>query len=1236
MDKNILKKFAIESRQDLMEKIKNKIKTFYVDEEFKNEQKGELYILSNEKHSLNLTYEEYKKRELLIKRIKELSLEQVIEEAAYTWFNRIIAIRYMEINDMLPLTRDNQSLGIRVLSSKDNTTDPEILKFSNLMNPELDIDFKKEKYVELKDDNEKFKYVLLLVCKKLGRVIPQVFDGVTDYIDILIPDNLLNDTGFVTKVINEVPESNYTQVEIIGWLYQYYNQTEKDRVISAKKAYKKNEIPYATQLFTPDWIVKYMVENSLGRYWVEHNGDGALYPSDNLYPSDDLYPSDPITNKWKYFIKDNIESKEGKLNPTEITFIDPCCGSGHILVYAFEVFYQIYLQVGYNKKDIPELILKNNLYGLDIDDRAGQLSILSVLLKAREYDKQIFSKDIVRNINVMSIQESNSISQSIIDNINDENSKNQAQYLLDNFKNAKEIGSLLILEDKDYSELEKNIYDDTTLFVIELKEKLLPIIKIARMLSKKYDITVTNPPYMNQTSMSEELKQYIKIHYKNFKTDLFSTFIIRNSLMTKENSYLGFMTPMVWMFISSYELLRTYILENLNISSLIQLEYSALEEATVPICTFILTKSKEVVNGIYFRLSDFIGGMRVQEKRYLNILKQEDESYMFAKNSSDFQKIPGCPIAYWISDNVLKAFENRKMSNVAVAKCGMGTSDNNRFLRRWYEVNYLNIGFYYHTIQETEDCKYRWIPYDKGGEYRKWYGNKNYVVNFYNNGMDIREATKNASGGRVVGTEYYFKPHISWGSITSSDISFRYFNDGFIFDSATNAVFLNHNDELNYILGYLNSKLIKDWTKIINPTLNFTVTDFLKLPYITEVKNKDLVDKIVNISINLSKNDWDSFETSWDFKKHPLLEFIDSMPGLHDSNVKVPPTHLKIVKNNYGEECFIADELPMRASISDSFRKWEEYTEKQFNTLKKNEEELNKIFIDIYGLQDELTPEEEDKDVTIRKADQEREIKSLISYAVGCMFGRYSLNKDGLIYAGGDFDQIYKKYKKEEDSWAGASLANYRVLNDNGKEIDLSFEVDNDNVIPITDEAYFGDDIVERFKKFISVVYGEETLNENLDFIAETLGKKGTETNEDTIRRYFVNDFFNDHVKIYQKRPIYWLFDSGKKNGFKALIYMHRYNENLVPKIRLDYLHRMQTTYEKLLSDINYKLTTELSMTDKKEVQKRQADLNAKLQEIKEYDEKIAHIANQRISIDLDDGVKVNYEKFKDILAKIK
>ena len=1171
MDKAILKKFAIESRQELMDKIKNKISLFYVDEDFKNEQKGDIYILSNEKHSLSLTNTEFKKRELLVKRIKELSLEQVIEEAAYTWFNRIIAIRYMEINDMLPLTKDNQSLGIRVLSSKDNTPDPEILKFSNLVNSELDIDFKKEKYVELKDDNEKFKYVLLLVCKKLGKVIPQVFDGTTDYIDLLIPDNLLKDAGFIAKVINEVPESNYNQVEIIGWLYQYYNQLEKDRVISAKKNYKKSEIAYATQLFTPDWIVKYMVENSLGKFWKKHS-DFDITPQN-----------------WKYYIDD--ETPKGEIcNPNEITFIDPCCGSGHILVYAFEIFYQIYLQAGYNKNNIAELILENNLFGLDIDDRAGQLSILSILLKAREYDKNIFNKDIAKRLNVLSIQESNSISDTLINNIQLEKNRENAIYLIEKFKNAKEIGSLLLLNNNDYEELKREVENDNTIFGIELREKLLPIIKIAKILTKKYDVVVTNPPYMNKGSMSDNLKKYIFKNYANYKTDLFSAFIINNIRLTKKDCYLGFMTPYVWMFISSYEELRNYLFENVRIDSLIQLEYSAFEEAVVPICSFVLKNDKEDLLGKYIRLSDYRGGMKVQEEKYLEIINNKKENY-FITDMNKMKNIPGKPISYWLSNKMFLTFNNPKVADFTFPKAGVVTGNDNFFIKLWFEINNTEICF----KKRNEYGKYH--LFQKGGSFRRWYGNREYVIalsNLYNDKLvnnSVRRGDK----------EFYFRKGIGWSQIGSNvEKSFRKIDDS-VCGTATPTLYLKNDKYYNYMLALLNTKYSEILVNIFNPTLNLLTTDVGNIPFIINENNIGIIDELVEDNILIAKEDWDSFETSWDFAKHPLLKSISKV-----------------------------------STIRDSLANWNTYTYQQRSRLKHNEEELNKIFINIYGLNDELTPEVEDKDITIRKEDKVRDIKSFISYAVGCMFGRYSLDNDGLIYAGGDFDNVYQKYKNADGGWAGSSLSNYKYLNDNGNEIELSFEVDNDNIIPITDEAYFSDDIVERFKIFIKTVYGDNTFNENMDFIAEALGKKGTETSEETIRRYFVNDFFNDHVKMYQKRPIYWLLDSGKKNGFKALVYMHRYNENLIPKARLDYLHRVQTTYEKLLSDVNYKLTTDLSMTDKKEAKNRQTNLMAKLQEIKEYDEKIAHIANQRISIDLDDGVKVNYEKFKDILAKIK
>lgn len=1136
MDKSILKKFAIESRQDLMNKVSNKIKTFFVNEEFKKEQKGEVYLLSNEKHSLSLTKEENDKRDLLIKRIKELTLEQVIEEAAYTWFNRIIAIRYMEINDMLPLTKNNSSLGIRVLSSKDNTPDPEILKFTNLTNPDLDIDFKREKYIELKDDNEKFKYILLLICKKLGKVIPQVFDGVTDYIDILIPDNLLNDAGFITKIINDVPEENYNQVEIIGWLYQYYNQTEKDRVMAQKTAHKKNEIPYATQIFTPDWIVKYMVDNSLGKYLIEHF---QTIKKENL--------------KLKYYVENDEEIDSTKLKINDIKFIDPCSGSGHILLYAFEVFYKAYTELGYPSNEISEQIMKYNLYGLDIDDRAGQLSVLSVILKAREYDKQIFNKSVIDKLNIMSIKESNSININNYKDFLDEISLIKVQNLIEIFYDAKEKGSLLKLKNENYDELKEKIEKDESIFSIELKDKLLPIIKISELLTQKYDIIVTNPPYMSNGSMSSNLKKYLEKNYKNGKNDFCTAFMLLNNI--KENGYLSMINQQSWMFLGGFENLRKEILERYNIKTFLHLGIGTFG-ADFGTCSFVMKNSNEKNDSIFIRLCDFKSSNQKEEQLF-------NKKLYYYINQHYFSSIPGNTLSYWITEKMIKIFEKNKKLNEYYFSGGRNkTHNDDKYIRLHWE------------IQESSK---KWVQYAKGGEYRKWYGNIYYVVNW-----DEEAKKEYKSHGGLLKEEYKNNEGMTWSIVTSYKPSFRLKDKGVVFSSVSPTI-MNDYKFNYYILGLLNSIVTEKMLELINSTLATNVSDVLALPVIFNEEKTNVIDNLVKCNIDLSKEDWNSFETSIDFTKHPLLKPMSKV-----------------------------------SKIRDSIANWNTYTYQQRSLLKHNEEELNKIFIDIYGLNDELTPEVDDKDITIRKEDKVRDIKSLISYAVGCMFGRYSLDEDGLIYAGGEFD--IKKYK--------------------------TFKVDMDNIIPITDEAYFSDDIVERFKTFIKTIFGDGTFNENMDFIAETLGKKGTETSEETIRRYFVNDFFNDHCKIYQKRPIYWLLDSGKKNGFKALIYIHRYSKDLVATIRTKYIPKVQTTYEKLLSDVEYKLSTDLSLADKKEMEKKKIELNGKIQEVKEYYEMIANVANKMIDIDLDDGVVVNYAKFtylnpktnkeESILGKIK
>ena len=1150
MDKNVLKKFAIESRQELMSKVANKIKTFYIDEDFSKQQNGDIIVLLNEKHSLSLSKKEYEDREKLKTRIKELGLEQVIEEAAYTWFNRIIAIRYMEIHDYLPLTKDNQSLGIRVLSSKDNTPNPEIMKFTNLVNPELDIDFKKEKYIELKDDNKKFEYILLLICKKLGKVIPQVFDGVTDYIDLLLPDNLLNDSGYITKLINDVSEQDYKEVEIIGWLYQFWNTEVFNKIYDgdmSRKKLSKYELPAATQLFTPDWVVRYMVENSLGKYWMEHSHQKSLM------------------NDMKYYIGCN-SIFVNEIKPEEIKCIDPCSGSGHILIYYFELLYKIYLSYGYRKQIIPRLILENNIYGMDIDDRAGQLSVLSVLLKAREYDKNIFN---IKNVdlNIISLKESsnemiNWIKMSGYTDI----IKDKALKLINDFKYIKEIGSLLKIEkdECDYKDLEEQIAIDDSIIGIQLKKYFFPLIKQYKLLTQKYDIVVTNPPYLSNARMGNILCEYVKKEYANSKLDMCVAFI--DAALNKycvENGYIGFITTKSWMYIQSFEKFRTFIIENYQFESIVDFGTELFDGKIghLPIVAWVNKVAKPNSEIIAVKLSDFCYAKRTEKKKeFFN------KNNYFYISQSNLKIIPGNPLAYWIADNLIEDFEKENLSDYANVITGMTTGNNDLYLKLWYEVKSNRINF---RCLREEDIDYNnapWIPYSKGGNRRKWFGNYDYVVNWSKNNEFNRSKTTLK--------HLYFKKALTWPFI-GGKFSARILDEGFLWDVAGSPCFVNDDKYYYYILGFLNSVIADECLNLINPTINRQAVDLSKLPIIINDEYLAEINNLVKKNIDLSKDDWNSYEISWNFARNKIVR--------KSSNDKI--------KN-----------------IQEAINKIAKENEIDFLIIKNNEEQLNKIYLKIYNLEKDYSSLLEEKDITINKCLQIDEIKAFISYAVGCMFGRYSLDEEGLIYAGGDFD--INRYK--------------------------TFNVDTDNIIPITDEAYFSDDIVERFKTFIKTVYGNNTFNENMDFIAEALGKKGTETSEETIRRYFVNDFFNDHVKMYQKRPIYWLLDSGKKNGFKALIYMHRYNENLIPKARLDYLHRVQTTYEKLLSDINYKLTTELSMIDKKEAKNRQADLNAKLNEIKEYDEKIAHIANQRISIDLDDGVKVNYEKFKDILAKIK
>ena len=1218
MDKNILKKFAIESRQDLMDKIRRKIDSLHIEEDFNVIQNEEVYKVFNKDYILPIkTKEEYTNWKLLLERIKELGKVQVIEEAAYTWFNRIVAIRYMEIHDYLPLTKDNQSLGIRVLSSKDNTPDPEILKFTNLTNPDLDIDFRKEKYADLKTDNEKFKYILLLVCKKLGKVIPQVFDGITDYIDILIPDNLLNDTGFVNKIVKEVPEDNFNEIEIIGWLYQYYISEKKDAAYTKlnKEHQKINKIdlPVVTQMFTPDWIVRLMVDNSLVST-LQNNNINVI--GENIYP---------------------IASKKIINNIEKIKYCDLCCGSGHILLYVFNKLYEAYQILGYDKNNICEKIIKNNIFGLDIDNRAVQLSILSLLLNARKYDKNIFNKSL--ELNIYSIMESNNISyQAIIylkNNLKETELKEVVDYIIEIYKNSKEYGSIIKIKKYDYILLKEELFrlKNKSNNIIELSyyneliNNFLPLINQSIVLSSNYDYMITNPPYRGIREVDDYLAEYLKKEYPNSKYDLYSVFLQKEYEMLKEDGYGAIIMPNTWLTIGSYGNFRREFLTKNKIETFFDFGPGIFGSDVGSVVKFI--------SMIFKKTNKY-------QEYFVNYINYKENKFENKKYKFDINALPDYKIDFNLTENEKKCFKNsKKLENIVTIVQGMSTSDNDRFLRNWYEVNYKSIKFNSENENDAKKSNKKWFPYNKGGLYRKWYGNNGPIINYYNDGEEVKEFAKKlykTSSRTIKNTKYFFKESITY-TLISSKISARYSNKGFIFDAAGSSIFSDINTQ-KLILALLSTKVALRMLNAINNSYNKSVGDLKILPVIDYLSEKNkIIIEITNKNIILSKQDWDSFETSWDFEKHPLITEANWTP--------------QMIANEEGKGFMVCD------NMEESYNHLVRTCEEKFNNLKKNEEELNRIFIDIYGLQDELKPEESDRDVTIHKIFESKEdipeemknsqyaltkldiIKSFISYAVGCMFGRYSLDEDGLIFAGGDFNKIFEKYPGQalvDDNgqplpgnpggWAGVSLADYKYIRFDGKDIKLSYTPDLDNIIPITENKYFEDDIVTKFVKFVGVVYGKNTLEENLDFIANTLGKRTAETSRDTIRRYFLNDFYADHLKTYQKRPIYWLFDSGKKNGFKALIYMHRYNDQTVSKIRLDYLHKMQQTYATELKDVEYKLNNNPTLNEKKELTKKQADLNAKILETNDYDEKIAHIADQRISIDLDDGVAVNYAKF--------
>jgi len=1144
MDKKLLKDFAMKSRETLTALVAAKLHAMHVTEDIAWVQKGEVYQAIIDGRNVTLYPSDKARYDNLRAAVKSEGIKQVIEKAAYTWFNRIVAIRYMELREMLPQGKHNEWLGIRVLSDGNNEPDPEILKISNLRRADLDLPLNADEIIKLPRDDQKFREVLFAVVKKLGAVMPDVFNGDTSSINFLLPDNLLGNGGFVNEIL-KLPVECFDRVEVIGWLYQYYNQAEKDIAMKKKSAVEKDEIPYVTQIFTPDWIVKYMVENSLGRYWLEHGGNPQL--ADN----------------WKYLIRSDQQTVATKTMPNieDVTFIDPCMGSGHILVYAFEVFYQIYRSLGYAPEQIPEKILAHNIYGLDIDDRAKQLSILSAMLVAREHDKDIWSKDIT--LNITSVAESNGMS-SLPDLLKGA-SKDTAKYLLDTFRDAKEYGSILRVKSQDYSDLQAQIDDLPPLDKLAYAAKTKQLIHQADILSKKYTIAVTNPPYLANGKFDKKLKVYANNMYPESKSDLYSIFMELCLNFIQDDGYVSMINMQSWMFLTGQEKLRGFLQANSSILNMVHLGPGAFPEMSGDVLQttmFTLRKGETNLTGDYIRA---IESRDSYEKERLTLAAISDPHHplRYRASNADFEVFPGKIIAYWASEAVRRAFiSGVSVTDILNPAQGLSTADNDKFLRLWHEVSNLDFNIDAGSTSEAELSGKKWFPHNKGGGFRKWYGNNDYVVNWQKNGYEIKQY----KGAAVRNPKFYFKPAITWSIISSGDIAFRYKPAGHIFNMAGASIY-GDESELSYAQAILNSKPMLAISKMISPTLNNNIGEVSLYPIIQSPRYRDEVIRLVEECRELSKADWDAFETSWDFERHPLL------PANANSETK----------------------------LSDTYTNWESVAESRWNQLKANEERLNEIFIEVYGMQGELTPEVEDKYVSVRKADQSREARSLLSYFVGVIFGRYSLDKPGLNFAGGE--------------WNASAQGKL---------------VDEDNIVPIMDGEYYTDDVVKKLRDFLVAVYGEATLHANMDWLANALGRKSTENAEDTLRRYFVDDFFADHFKVYGKRPIYWQLSSGKQNGFKALFYLHRYQPNLVATVRTQYLLNTQNIYTKRLAELEAKTTLnndELRLKN---------DLVAKLAEIKSYDALIGVAASESIELDLDDGVKTNYPKLSHAAAGVK
>lgn len=1162
-----LKKFAQFARRSLIEQVSTKLKL----------------VLAENSAARRENAEAIKK---LDDAIHQHSKEQVIERVAYIWFNRFCALRFMDVNRY---TR------IGVVSTAEGQFQPEILaeaKMGHIDDETAPEKIRKQIFALLDGktpsrdpQGEAYRLLVVGACNHWHRAMPFLFQRIDDYTELLMPDDLLSGNSILAYTREAMTPDACQDVEVIGWLYQFYISEKKDEVFEGLKKNKKitpENIPAATQLFTPHWIVRYLVENSLGHLWLLNR------------------PGSKLAEKMDYYIKpEQAETDFLRITkPEEIKICDPACGSGHMLTYAFDLLYAIYEEEGVDPAEIPSMILTHNLYGIEIDERAGELAAFALTMKARAKQRRFFNKVVKPNICVLeNIHFDEGELKDYMDFVGRDLFTVPLQTTLRQFEEADNFGSLIRAEITDVADMlqmleAKDVSEQ--LFLNETHKKALKAMQQADYLSPKYHVVIANPPYLSAGNMNPRINAYGKSIYSASKADLFSMFIERSLELLLSMGFSGLVTMQSWMFLSSYEKLRRKIVKSNHIETLVQIGYNSFPELNSKVaqaCAFILKHGSSDTLGFYVNLND----APQSSDKNLIFLKKLSSGVISGSNQANFLKIAGCPIAYWISEKIFKVFETHNpLDKLAAVKNGMSTTDNDRFTRLWYETDHIKIGFNYKNAAEATltNSNKKWFPYNKGGLFRRWYGNFVQVVNWQDDGKQIKKAAEGATGGRIVSEEYFFRDSISWSKVSTGKYAVRWYCNGFIFDVAGPSIF-SSNLKLEYILGLLNSRVNNVFIEQLSPTINYEGGQIGAFPILENIAKKTQIEINATSLVSLSSNDWNSFEASWNFSEIPLLNPVYRQPTLKATYQK------------------------LRA-------RWREMTLE----MQRLEEENNRIFIDAYGLQDELMPEVPLNEITLTcnphyrygndKSEEELEVllladtmRELVSYAVGCMFGRYALEKPGLILAnqGENFDDYLKQVPEP------------------------SFPADADNVIPMLDGDWFTDDIAERFRKFLRVAFGEEHYEDNLKFIETALGRNGKPRD---IRDYFLKDFYNDHVKRYKKRPIYWLFSS-PKGSFNALIYMHRYRPDTVSVVLNDYLREFRT---KLASHKNHleavSISASASQGEKTKALKEIEKLNRMIVEMEEYEREVLYpLATEQMEIDLDDGVKVNYLKFGAALKKI-